>query len=128
MIKLVTLDNSVKATLLKHKLEQEGIVCFLANEHIGTLFNHLYGVMDTGIQVIVKQEDFTRASEILRLDEQAGRITECPYCGSKDIGFGIGGKKRNRNILFIVFMLLFAGPTSMKNRYYCKHCKEDFGS
>jgi hypothetical protein len=127
--RLTTAENVINAALIQHKLDAEGISSFITNEHTSTLLPHMNGMLGIGIQVMVDERDLQKAGEILLRDREEGQIKSCPYCGSADIGYGIGGKKKTKNLVNIVLSVFSGAPVSnVKNRYYCRHCKEDFGS
>ena len=127
MKRLTTVRNSIEATLLQHTLEMEGINSFITNEHTSTMLPHLYGMLGHGIQIMVADEDYERADLVLKSKEKESRITICPYCGSSNIGFGMAGKKRLGDQLLILLSLIAALPMgNIKNKYFCKDCREDF--
>lgn len=79
---LTTLDNSIDANLLRAKLEQVEIPCFLNNENITNTLPHYFNMLGSGVQVMVPSDQLSRAQEIAQLNQKA--IT-CPNCGSEDI-------------------------------------------
>lgn len=119
--------NSIEAALLQQRLSNEGVECFLTNENSATLLPHFHGMLGSGIQIMVHEDDLTKALEILMQKNEEDAITQCPYCGSGNIGYGIGGKGSWKKYLSIVLTVFFVGPLGyLKNRYYCKQCKEEF--
>ncbi len=127
MKRLTTVSNSIEATLLQHTLEMEGIDSFITNEQISTMLPHLYGMLGHGIQIMVKETDYEKAKKILIDKQNKSKIGNCPNCGSLNIGFGMKGKKRLGERLLILLSLIVAVPMgNIKNKYYCKDCREDF--
>ncbi|MCF8302511.1 MAG: DUF2007 domain-containing protein [Bacteroidales bacterium] len=62
----VAICNSVpEAHMLKGKLENEGVSCFLTNENISTLLPFSNSMLGTGIQVNVNTGDEEKALQIL---------------------------------------------------------------
>ena len=59
-IHLATLQNSFQAYLLKDILSQEGIVSFMKNETIYSV----YSIPGMDIEVLVFEDDYERAREI----------------------------------------------------------------
>lgn len=62
--KLITCDNLTEAHLIKGRLNNEGIECFLTNQN----FTSLMPISDkrfTGIQVIVSESDLDKAKQII---------------------------------------------------------------
>lgn len=63
-IKLITCDNSFQANVIKGRLENEGIPCFLKNEN----FNFLYGGINSnsiGVDIMINEEDLEKAEAII---------------------------------------------------------------
>lgn len=128
MKRVLTCDTVTEAHLVKGRLLNEGIESFLTNEHITNLLPHYNNMLGGGIQVMVPEADYVRAREILRDKiEPDLRVQVCPYCGSKNIGLGIG-KKKSLKFINILLALSAAFPMgNLKPKYYCKDCHEDLG-
>jgi hypothetical protein len=127
MTRLTTVSNSIDATLLQHRLERAGIRSFVTNENISAMLPHFNGILGQGIQVMVGEEDYEKARAILAIHGNAMQVEKCPFCGSTNIGFGMRGKNRWGDRILVFISLLFAVPFgNIKNKYYCKACKEDF--
>lgn len=87
LITVKTFDNPIDAHLLKSKLESEGIVCYLFDEHtVGT--NPLYNVTVGGIKLKINDFDLEKATEIYNEIHQTaytddnGNPISCPKCQS----------------------------------------------
>jgi len=65
LITLKTFDYAIDAHLLKSRLEDEEIRCFLIDENINSLI-YLYNIATGGIKLQVSSEDELRAIEILK--------------------------------------------------------------
>jgi hypothetical protein len=127
MRRLTTVSNSIEATFLQHALEMEGIDSFITNEYTSTMLPHLYGMLGHGIQIMVRETDYEKAKGILTAKQNESQTRACPHCGSSDIGFGMKGKKRLLDRLWIFLSVIAAIPMgNIKNRYYCKNCGKDF--
>lgn len=123
---LTSLNNSIEANLLKIRLENEGIECFLANENFSTLmpiYNHMLG---GGIQLIVAEQDEEKARHVL-MDTLSPNNAElcCPKCGSNQIKLGLGKHKFFK--LFTIFLsaLMFIPMGNSRVYYICKKCKTE---
>jgi len=123
-ITLLTCDNIQEAYILKGRLENEGIYCFIKNENYSNLkpnFNNVYGY---GPQLVINEKDLEKSRKILYDNVEGGKqINICPRCGSANIGLG-----RSRNIIarfFIVLIaILFVIPLRKKPpKIYCRECK-----
>jgi len=123
-IRLITCNTLSKAHLLKGKLENEGVHCFLTNTNFTSMlpvFNHMQG---GGIQIMVRHEDYDTARKIIAHEiEPDNDEIICPNCGSDNIGLGMGNnwiQKIGTVFLSILVMMPFG---NMKPRFYCKSCK-----
>lgn len=130
IIKVV--DNVIDAHILTARLEAEGIVTFIYDEHIVTqnpLLNQAVG----GIKIKVYQKDVERSKEILKeisetpyLDEEEKEII-CPNCSSKNITSGFRSMKGIKGIvsMFVAFILTVF-PIYTNSVYRCNDCDEEF--
>jgi hypothetical protein len=128
-IRLKTCDNIQEANILKGRLENEGIRCFLTNENFTSLFPHYFGILGAGVHIMVHKNDYQRASEILKFPHKSYiryRQDVCPACGSKNIGFGLG-KRKILKIISVVLSVLFIIPfNSISYHRYCRNCGAEF--
>ena len=124
--KVLTCDNHAEAHIMQGRLENEGIDCFLTNENSTTILPQFNNMMGSGIQLIVREEDFEKARIILKdIIEPDNEALICPNCGSTNIGLGLGKGKFIKlfNILITVLMAIPMG--NLKPKYYCKDCKTE---
>jgi hypothetical protein len=127
MKRLTTVRDSIEANFLQHKLAFNNIESFVTNEHTGSLMPHLYGMLGHGIQVMVSDDDYEKAKEILLISQQENEMRQCPHCGSTNVGYGIKGKNRMGDKILIFISLILTVPMgNIRNKYYCKDCEEDF--
>lgn len=131
-ITLKIFDNVIDAYILKSRLENDGIECFIFDEHIVTqdpLLNYAVG----GIKLKVYEKDYAPALEILKeinetpyLDEQE-KIIQCPSCTSTDIISGHRSMKGIKGIISMItsfFFMIF--PIYANPVYRCNNCGEEF--
>lgn len=116
MSTLTTLDNTIDAHLLKHKLESEGIISFLINENFTNLFPCFYGVLGGGVKIMVNADDLLRARHVANL---AGDSIVCPQCGSESV------KLMNRYVVGAILML-FGVSGNLLTRFKCDRCGSEF--
>lgn len=64
---LATFDNSLTANMLKSKLENEGIPCFLNNENFTNIMPHYFSMLGSGVKVLVPTDQLEKAKEMLLL-------------------------------------------------------------
>lgn len=120
---LITLDDSTEAHLIKGRLANEGIECFLTNENYTGLYPGRNNWFGHGIQIMVDKKDEEKAREVIQDTlEQIDEELICPYCKSTDIVVSAGGNSLFR-LLSVLGSLLAAFPHGTpKPKYYCKRC------
>lgn len=62
---LTTCYQSPEAHLIKGKLEDAGIHCFLTNEHFTDMMPVFTGMLGSGIKIMVLKEEYEEAKSIL---------------------------------------------------------------
>lgn len=125
-IRLLTCDNNREASILKGRLENEGINCFLTNENFSSLMPHFFGILGAGVQIIVAKADFEKAVKLLKLNLPDQHELVCPKCKSTNIRFGLGRRKSGK-IMTILLSLLAGVPfNNINNRYCCQDCDFSF--
>jgi predicted RNA-binding Zn-ribbon protein involved in translation (DUF1610 family) len=106
LITIATFNEVTEAHILKGRLESEGILCFLGDEHIVGA-HPFYAVAVGGVKLKVTENDVEEAKAILKKIRQGNTLfdydtidlvsdtteestieepTKCPRCGSTDIG------------------------------------------
>lgn len=125
ILRLTTCNNIIEANMVKHTLENEEIECFLTNNNFTTLMPGYNGMLGAGIQIMIEEKDFEKATKLLNIEEKT-EILKCPNCNSVDISFGLGENKLRK--IFFAFLSAFLGTPmgNIRNTYYCKTCKQDF--
>lgn len=121
-----TLCNSiVEANMVKHRLENEGIACYLTNDNFTTLLPAYNGMLGAGIQVMIDEKDIQKANELFHLEEHT-EVIKCPNCQSEEVSFGLGTNRLKK--VFFAFLSLWVGTPmgNIRNTYYCKRCQLDF--
>lgn len=134
LITIKTFDNSIDAHLLKMKLENEGITCFLFDENIVSV-NPLYNIAVGGIKLKIEEENIDKAREIIVRADKAvltknnGEIVACPNCKSTDFYLGFKSIKNLRGVLATLLAFLFmVFPFYYKNVFKCKQCGTEFSN
>lgn len=122
-IRLTTCFSVVEAHFIKDKLNNEGIECFLTNENITNLLPFYNNMLGSGIQVYIFEDDYQRASELIKDDINPPKEKIlCPYCGSDKIGLKFGFRNL-MNIMMSAFT--YAVSDQRKPKCYCKNCKKE---
>jgi hypothetical protein len=119
---LTTLDNSITVSILKSKLESEGIPCFLHNEHFTNIMPHYFHMLGSGVRVMVPSDQLELAIEIAHLDQD---MFTCPNCGSENITNSIDGI-RNKIRVGLIAIFLAAPIGNLLNDYSCNDCYQPF--
>lgn len=123
LVTIKTCDSIQEAYLIKGSLENEGIKCFIQNEHIASLIPHYSGMMGAGVNLVINAKELSKAREILGVQDKA--IT-CPNCGSMKYKFGF----RKRYIplfLVVIISLLSAMPfLNIKVKRVCSACGTEY--
>ncbi len=124
---LTSCNTVYEAHLIKGVLETNGIQCFLTNENISVILPHLGGMMGSGVQVMVDENDIQLASELIHnQDTTANKITNCPYCQSTNIKLGLGKNKLKKVFLIALSFFISTPFGNLKSTYHCYDCKKDF--
>ncbi|MDD2411683.1 MAG: DUF2007 domain-containing protein [Dysgonamonadaceae bacterium] len=123
---LITSESLAEAHILKGRLLNEGIDCFLTNENFVNLMPLCNNMLGSGIQLMINERDSKKAREILKYKIEPSKMElNCPNCGSQNIGLGLG-KRKGFKIFNIIIALLSAFPMgNLKLDYYCKDCKTE---
>ncbi|HZH74233.1 MAG TPA: DUF2007 domain-containing protein [Mariniphaga sp.] len=124
-ITLTTCNNSIEANLLKGKLESNGIRCFLVNENFSNLMPHYNGILSTGIDIIIDDEDLEKASKLI-MPEVSEKQVICPNCHSTNIKSSFGSNKVLKMMTIFISLLIWVPFGNIKKMYVCKDCKTEF--
>ena len=66
-VRLINCDNVTDAYLLKGRLNNEEIECFLTNENLTNLLPIYNNMLGGGIQIYVSEDDYVRARELIKI-------------------------------------------------------------
>ena len=123
LITIKTFDNSIDAHLLRIELENEGIECYIYDEHTVTVFP-LYSNAVGGIKVKILKKDLELAKSILL---SAIVTVICPKCASQNIILNYKSMKGFKGFLS-AFTSLFTTtyPLHYKMVNKCRDCNHEF--
>lgn len=108
------------AYIHKGLLHENGIESFVFGDNFMSVAPNLTGILNAGIELRVREEDYDKAVQILDLNENEKVL--CANCGSENIEFSYG-KKSLGEILISLFSALIGEPFgNIKRHYYCKDC------
>jgi predicted RNA-binding Zn-ribbon protein involved in translation (DUF1610 family) len=136
LVTIAAFNEPTEAHIMKGRLEAEGILCFLSDEHIVGA-QPFYSVAVGGVKLKVTEQDEAEAREVLAriqggdseflLDDNIELAppmqehviaTTCPQCGSDHIS----EEKYNKTV-FSLSYLLFGFPLPfLSHKYRCYNC------
>ena len=119
-------DNYVSAHIVKGRLEEEGIICWLKDENTVTIDPILTNAVG-GIKVMAKTQDADRAIGILRViknEEQAGN--PCPRCNSLNIELVSTPRKASNWFSAIIGLFLTSYAPKIDMVYHCFDCGAEY--
>lgn len=131
-----TYYNPIEAHIIKSKLEDSEIPCFLTDENVATI-QPLYNQAIGGVKLNVFERDIDRINALLTeesfdqsFDEKKVVNTEntiiCEQCGSINVSFGQATKNRFSWWIAIVSLLLTVYPFKVNKCYHCYDCGYEF--
>lgn len=133
-----TYYNAVEANIIRARLQDSGIDCFLADENVATL-NPFYNQAIGGIKLIVFERDVVLITELLseetpllnqlEFEEYSGEETSgvlCENCNSRNVGYGMATKHKHRTWVIIISFILFVLPFFANKCYHCYDCGHEF--
>lgn len=133
-MKYVTIKEShylADLSVLKSRLESEGIECRLKNELTTQVMNHIPSFM---VELQVPESDLERVREILietgELSASKAKLV-CPACGSERIKLKLSLKKRIQVFFTAISAAFFMGNLPLDKvfkdvRYRCSDCGNEF--
>jgi len=127
-----TYYNPMEAAIIKARLEDSGIPCFLTDENVATI-NPLYNQAIGGVKLNVFEKDVERIDALLAehnlLPQTDNGETEkviCPQCGSSNVGLGQATRKRFSWWVTLVSLVLSIYPFKANQCYHCYDCGYEF--
>lgn len=123
-VRLITCENTIEANLVKGRLENEGINCFLTNENFANLMPHYNRILGAGVQIMINETDLEKAVELLELNKN--KELYCPNCNSKNVKVSLGKNKFKK--IFAIILSLFSGVpfNNINSINRCADCKTEF--
>lgn len=138
-----TFYNPIEANIVKSRLMDAGIQCFLSDENTITI-NPLYTQALGGVKLHLFERDVEAAKNVLQDegvqdaldqvvdegfkadDQEAQSLKVCPNCGSPNVGYVQATKRRFGIFTVIVSFLLMIYPFSAKKTNHCFDCGYEF--
>lgn len=108
------------AHIHKGLLEENGIEAFIFGENFMATLPSFSGLLDAGIELRVREEQFEQAVAILK--KELEDVKKCENCGSENIQFTYG-KKGISTIIFSLFSAIVGEPFgNIERHYFCNDC------
>jgi hypothetical protein len=138
--KIITLEqyyDPMLAHIIRTRLEDNGIPCFIADDNIisaNPVFNNAVG----GIKLKIFERDLERCQKILaqegdlhdqdhhEIDEETHTAVICPYCASTNVRFGAATEKKVNWFVALIFALMSVFPFYARKAWHCFNCQRDF--
>jgi hypothetical protein len=121
---LINCANTFEANLLKSKLDDEGIFCFLTNENFSTIMPYYYNMLGSGVRIMVNEDEYQTAVSVLKLNNI--EELKCPICNSTNLKAGLGEGKFKKIFAIIMSIFMFVPINNINIRYTCKDCNNEF--
>ena len=135
LVTIATFNEATEAHILKGRLESEGILCFLGDEHIIGA-QPFYSAAVGGVKLRVTEQDVEEAQAILSrihrgdnqfdydtielappMQEHTEEIT-CPRCGSDNVN----EEKHNKTVFSLSYLLLGFPLPFLSRKFACYNC------
>ncbi|MGE6221714.1 DUF2007 domain-containing protein [Nubsella zeaxanthinifaciens] len=130
-----TFYNPIEANIVKARLEDAEIPCFLTDENVATI-QPLYNQAIGGVKLNVFDKDVERINTLLadNLELEVPEIeterTEnkivCENCGSTNVSYGIATKNKHSWWVAILAILIAVYPFKANRCYHCYKCGHEF--
>ena len=137
-----TFYNPIEANIVKARLIDGGVQCFLSDENSITI-NPLYTQALGGVKLHLFEKDIELAESILKNDgiaaslkeetdhieddEQAGQSgIVCPVCNSTHVGYVQATQRRFNLPTMVVSFLLAVYPFQVNKVQHCFDCGHEF--
>jgi predicted RNA-binding Zn-ribbon protein involved in translation (DUF1610 family) len=127
IITFETYYDPMLAQIVRTRLEDNDIPCFVADENLGTLYP-VYNSAIGGIKLKIFARDLERCKAILAQDEslpadeteaETAEGMLCPNCGSADVRSNLTAKK-------LSWLGTIAALMSDEKPWHCNNCGKNF--
>lgn len=127
-----TFYNPIEANIVKSRLIDSGIQCFLSDENMITV-NPLYNQALGGVKLHLFEKDVPIAKHILQDEDVQIPVEEleeatviCPNCESNHVGYVQATKDRFTVLSILISLLLMLYPFYAKKTHHCFNCQHEF--
>lgn len=125
-IAIQSFSNYIEAHIVLGRLSDDGIECWLKNEATTTIIP-IWTTATGGIQLMVKKEQWQRATTLLQRMEEEKKVNRlCPRCLSHNVAY-INTMRKPLNWLSAAITFFLGDFALMPEQiYHCFHCKAEF--
>jgi hypothetical protein len=129
-----TYYNPIEASIVRARLEDSGIPCFLTDENMATI-QPLYNQAIGGVKLNVFEKDVEQINLLLaedqpnlpEMEEEPNALQMvCESCGSTNVGRGQATKKRFSWWVMLLSILFIVYPFKANTCYHCYNCGHEF--
>lgn len=129
-----TYYNPIEANIVKARLDDSGIPCFLTDENVATI-QPLYNQAIGGVKLNVFEKDIPQIDLLLNetplveteaVDTASQSHVICEKCGSANVGLGQATKKRFSWWVTLLSFFFFVYPFKANKCYHCYDCGHEF--
>jgi hypothetical protein len=124
--------NPIEANIVKTRLIDSGVHCFLSGENTITV-NPLYNQALGGVKLHIFEKDAELARSILQDEDVALPVEDleqgvdiCPQCGSNHVGFVQSVKSKPGIVTILSALFLLPSPFQTRKVYHCFNCEHEF--
>lgn len=119
-------DNYILANLQLNLLKDQGISCYLQDEHTITI-DPLLSPAIGGMKLMVIDPEADLAIQMLdQADEEYLKTIGCPACGQVGLEKSTHIEKPTTLWQTLKIRLISGAPVSMKTHYHCPACGQQF--
>lgn len=131
IITFETYYDPMTAHIVRTRLEDSGISCFIVDENMGTVYP-AYNAAIGGIKLKIFARDFEKCKAIIAEDNAldienlpAETQVVCPYCGSNNVRYGAA---TGENVGWFAKLFSLVKLNSFIDNYdwHCFNCGKDF--
>lgn len=132
-----TYYNPIEANIIKARLEDSDIPCFLTDENVATI-NPLYNQAIGGVKLNVFERDVELINALLaenlpglpenepdNIDTSEDKIL-CENCGSENVSWGQATKNRFSWWVTVLSFFFIVYPFKANQCYHCYNCGHEF--
>lgn len=131
IITFQTYYDPMLAHIVRTRLEDSGIACFIVDENMGTVYP-AYNAAIGGIKLKIFARDYERCKAIIAEDNDLviedlpeDEKLACPYCGSTNVRYG-AATGENVGWFARLFSVIKLDAFVDHNEWHCFNCGKDF--